>query len=443
MALPSQSERSTSNRPVMTRASANGRKPLFIAVGLVVAAGAVYGLWAFMPSGEKNPGTAEPTKLADAASKKPSPAPTQPIQQPAQQPQPVKPEPGPVVLRQGTGGGVVIPPSTNPGTAPAGPATVGSPVGQPDPSKPLPVDLGSPDLRPQPATNPSASPGTSPTSTGTGQPGTAPPNPLAPSGSTSEVRTLIAEADKANAEGKPLAARAAYSRALAHPGAGPTEQAEVREKAARLNDTLLFGPTVATGDPMTEMYVVAANDNLVKIARKRSLETDWRLIQRINKLPDPNSLRVGQKLKLVRGPFHAVVHKSEFRLDLFQGSPDEPDRWTYVKSFRVGLGESNGTPTGTFVIKKNSKLVDPPWANPRTGEKFAANDPKNPIGEHWLGWQGVGDAAIYKGFGLHGTIEPDSIGQQRSMGCVRMLPDDIATVYEFLTEEVSVVKVLP
>lgn len=443
MALPSQSERSTSNRPVMTRASANGRKPLLIAVGLVVAAGAIYGLWAFMPSGEKTPGSTDPTKLADAAAKKPSPAPAQPIQQPAQQPQPAKPEPGPVVLRQGTGGGVVTPPGANPGGTPAGPATVGSPVGQPDPSKPLPVDLGSPDLRPQPATNPSTSPGAGPTSTGAGQPGTTPTSPLAPSGSTGEVRTLIADADKANAEGKPLVARAAYSRAIVHPGAGPTEQAEAREKASRLNETLIFGPTVATGDPMTEMYVVAANDNLVKIARKRSLETDWRLIQRINKLPDPNSLRVGQKLKLVRGPFHAVVHKSEFRLDLFQGSPDEPDRWTYVKSFRVGLGESNGTPTGTFVIKKHSKLVDPPWVNPRTGEKFAANDPKNPIGEHWLGWQGVGDAAIYKGFGLHGTIEPDSIGQQRSMGCVRMLPDDIATVYEFLTEEVSVVKVLP
>jgi len=436
MALPSQSERSTSNRPVMTRASANGKKPMMIAVGLILAAGAIYGLWAFLPSGEKTPAKTDPTKLADSATKTPA----QPIQQPAAQPTPAKPEPGPVVLRQGSGGGVVTPPGTTPGTSPgtgpAGPATIGAPVKQPDPSKPPAVDLGSPDLRPQPT-----NPGTSPAPAGAGQPN--PENPLSPSGSTSEVRTLIAEADRAGTEGKPLVARAAYSRALMHPGAGPTEQAEVREKASRLNETLVFGPAVVTGDPMTEMYVVAANDNLVKIARKRSLETDWRLIQRINKLPDPNSLRVGQKLKLVRGPFHAVVHKSEFRLDLFQGSPDEPDRWTYVKSFRVGLGESNGTPTGTFVIKKNSKLVDPPWVNPRTGERFAANDPKNPIGEHWLGWQGVGDAAIYKGFGLHGTIEPESIGQQRSMGCVRMLPDEIATVYEFLTEEVSVVKVLP
>lgn len=433
MALPSQSERSTSNRPVMTRASANGKKPMMIALGLVLAAGAIYGLWAFMPSGEKTPSTTDQTKLADATRKTLEPAP--PIPQPAAQPAPSKPEPGPVVLRQGSGGGVVAPPGTTPGAAATGPGTIGVPVSQPDPSKPPAVDLGAPDLRPTPGTNPAPA--------GAGQPGVTPVNPLSPSGSTSEVRTLIAEADRASTEGKPLVARAAYSRALTHPGAGPTEQAEVREKAARLNETLVFGPSVATGDPMTEMYVVAANDNLVKIARKRSLESDWRLIQRINKLPDPNALRVGQKLKLVRGPFHAVVHKSEFRLDLFQGSPDEPDRWTYVKSFRVGLGESNGTPTGTFVIKKNSKLVDPPWVNPRTGEKFAANDPKNPIGEHWLGWQGVGDAAIYKGFGLHGTIEPESIGQQRSMGCVRMLPDDIATVYEFLTEEVSVVNVLP
>jgi len=285
------------------------------------------------------------------------------------------------------------------------------------------VDVTSPNLKPTPQNTPN----TTPTGGGVSE-------PLSPSASTSQVRTLIGQGDQAATGGRAIEARVLYSRALLNPEAGPTDQNELREKLTKINESLVFGPTVATGDTMTEMYVVAANDNLVKISKKRSLETDWRLIQRINKLPDSNSLRVGQKLKLVRGPFHAVVHKGEFRLDLFQGSPDEPDRWTYIRSFKVGLGEANGTPMGTFIIKKNSKLVNPPWVNPRTGEKFAADDPKNPIGEHWLGWQGVGDAAIYKGFGLHGTVDPESIGQQRSMGCVRMLPDDIATVWEFLVE---------
>ncbi|MDI1289897.1 MAG: L,D-transpeptidase family protein, partial [bacterium] len=197
------------------------------------------------------------------------------------------------------------------------------------------------------------------------------------------------------------------------------------------------------GDPLSETYTVASGDALVKIAKKRDLATDYRFIQRVNGITNPGSLKIGQKLKLVRGPFHAVVSKSDYRLDVFSGSPDEPEAWVYIRSFPVGLGSENGTPLGTFVVKKNSKLVNPHWVNPKTGEKFDADDPKNPIGEYWLGWEGQGSSSVYTGFGLHGTIEPSSIGNQKSMGCVRMLDQDIATVWEMLAEQISVVKVVP
>jgi hypothetical protein len=165
------------------------------------------------------------------------------------------------------------------------------------------------------------------------------------------------------------------------------------------------------------------------------------LIQRVNKMADAHALKVGQKLKLVRGPFHAVVHKSEYRLDIFAGSPDEPDSWLYIRSFKVGIGENNGTPLGTFQIK--SKMQNPDWKNPRTGEKFSKDDPKNPIGEYWLGWQGLGDSAPITGYGIHGTVDPSSIGQAKSMGCVRLLDDDIKFVYELLATKISIVRVVP
>jgi lipoprotein-anchoring transpeptidase ErfK/SrfK len=125
------------------------------------------------------------------------------------------------------------------------------------------------------------------------------------------------------------------------------------------------------------------------------------------------------------------------------GPPDKQDEWVYVKSFKVGLGEANGTPVGTFVVKKGSKLIDPPWINPHTGEKFAGGDPKNPIGHRWVGLEGQGDSAQHTGYGIHGTIDPDSIGQQRSMGCVRMATGDIELVWELLGQQVSVVKIVP
>src|SRR5262249_41497922 len=155
---------------------------------------------------------------------------------------------------------------------------------------------------------------------------------------------------------------------------------------------------------------------------------------------EPSKLKVGQKLKLVRGPFHAIVYKGDYRMDIFAGSPDEPDSWMFIRSIRVGLGENNGTPLGEYRVR--NKLANPDWRNPRTGEYFTANDPKNPIGEFWVGLEGVGQSVSNTGYGIHGTIDPNSIGQQKSMGCVRCADADIALVFEMLTEQISVVKIV-
>lgn len=427
MALPSQMERSTSNRPVTTRAASGARgslrKPAVVALGLLVAAGALYGVYTLLPRGTTSPDAAK----ANPVSVTP---PKTDVKVAAATPAPAKPVeviPPPVTIQQGSKGAV-----TNPNPSPSAGGNV--PGAGPDPTKPAPVDVNRPDLRPTPPAPAGGAGGTTP--------GT-PQQPLNPSNSTMQVRTLIETADRAAAGGRLVEARATYSAALLHPDAGPTDQAEVREKVTKINEDLVFSGKVTPGDPLSESYQVASGDSLERITRKRDLSTDWRLIQRINGIANPNALRVGQKLKLLRGPFHAVVHKSDFRLDLFAGSPDEPERWVYVRSFKVGLGAGGGTPLGTFIIKKNSKLLNPHWTNPKTGEKFDKDDPKNPIGEHWLGWEGVGDAKVYTGFGLHGTIEPESIGQEKSMGCVRMLPNDIALVWEMLGEQVSIVKVVP
>ena len=64
---------------------------------------------------------------------------------------------------------------------------------------------------------------------------------------------------------------------------------------------------------------------------------------------------------------------------------------------------------------------------------FKADDPMNPIGEHWLGLEGIETAnASLAGYGIHGTIEPESIGRDMSLGCVRLVAEDIAIVWETL-----------
>ena len=73
-----------------------------------------------------------------------------------------------------------------------------------------------------------------------------------------------------------------------------------------------------------------------------------------------------------------------------------------------------------------------------------ADDPQNPLGEFWIGLEGMdGHALGQQSYGIHGTIDPDSIGKQRSMGCVRMANEDIEVVWELLGQQVSVVRIVP
>lgn len=338
------------------------------------------------------------------------------------------------------------PGSTTPSTAnpPANPPATTGPSVDPATGKPASTDVTKPSLTPG-APNPNSNPG------GPGAPGNtlnpngpsvSPSGPLTPTGPTDEIRAAIADGDRKKAAGDLVGARAIYSRVLMNSKTPKSDQDALRSTVATINDELFFSTKVVAGDPIAETYAVQAGDNPTKIAKKNQLATDAELIEQINKVK-ATSLKVGQKLKLIRGPFNAIVHKGDFRVDLFWGPPSDPDSWLYIKSFKAGLGTNNGTPVGEFIVKSGSKLRNPPWTNPQTGEKFPANDPKNPIGKRWIGLEGLGESAKFKGYGLHGTIDPSSIGQQKSMGCVRLGDDDINFLFDVLADGVSAVKIQP
>ncbi|MCA9286921.1 MAG: L,D-transpeptidase family protein, partial [Phycisphaerales bacterium] len=219
------------------------------------------------------------------------------------------------------------------------------------------------------------------------------------------------------------------------------ERNQARKALGEINAVLVFSPRILPGDAFSEVYVVQSGDSLVRIAQERHLETDWRFLKRINGIADERRLREGQRLKLVVGTFHAVISKAEYRMDVYLGEGRER---VMVASFPVGLGEYNSTPTGAFKVRPRSKLVNPQWVNPRTGQAFSAEDPKNPIGERWIGLIGTEPSnKDIEGYGIHGTIDPGSIGQQASMGCVRMNAADVEVVYELLTEPDSTIEIIP
>ncbi|MFM7052994.1 MAG: L,D-transpeptidase family protein [Planctomycetota bacterium] len=301
-----------------------------------------------------------------------------------------------------------------------------------------------------PATTPATTPSTSPaTSSPAAEPAPATPTaqqapaskpagngfdavPAAPAPPAAAAGGADAELARglALAATDPIAARAAISAALL---SGSLDERASKQAADTINDIarrLVFTPSMNAGDPLFFTHTVASGESLERIVRKYKPGCDWRFVQRINAIKRPEAIRVGQRLKIPKGPFSAVVVKRDYRLDICLGAGS--DR-VVIACVPVGLGSENGTPVGRFRVKPGSKLIDPEWRHPHTGEYFASNDPKNPIGEHWLGLEGVeASNAQLAGYGIHGTIDLDSIGHDRSLGCVRLLADDVSLVWDAL-----------
>ena len=239
--------------------------------------------------------------------------------------------------------------------------------------------------------------------------------------------------------GQMVAARAQLSALLRSGSLTEGEAAQARGVLTDISDDLVFSKRITSDDTFCIEYIVRGGDTLSGIVHKMGLQVDWRFIQRINGIKSASSIRPGQNLKLITGPFHAKVDKATYRIDLYQGDGNEQ---VFVRSYKVGLGEFNSTPTGIFKVKRSSKLVNPTWRNPRTREFYSANNPENPIGERWIGLKGIEERTEdLSGLGIHGTIEPETIGTQSSMGCIRMGAEEVAQVYEMLSEGVSIVEI--
>ncbi|MCH8822506.1 MAG: L,D-transpeptidase family protein [Planctomycetes bacterium] len=260
-------------------------------------------------------------------------------------------------------------------------------------------------------------------------------------GDPTRARDRIDDGKQHQATNQPLRARLSLSRALASGTLDLFQADRTRQELQAINNRLVFSREVVEGDPFVKTHVVKPGERLGSIVKSEGLLTDWRFILRINRIRDDTSVRAGQKLKLITGPFHVVIDKSDFRMDLYLGQGAQR---VYITSFPVGLGENNSTPTGLFRVRTNSKLVNPEWTNPWTRQRFTADNPANPIGERWIGLEGVEDHnRDFQGYGIHGTIDMDSIGKQSSMGCIRMGPEDVNLIYEVLVERASTIEIRP
>ena len=93
-----------------------------------------------------------------------------------------------------------------------------------------------------------------------------------------------------------------------------------------------------------------------------------------------------------------------------------------VRTYDVAIGKpSTPTPSGEFQII--NRLVNPTYYGTNV---VVAPGPANPLGVRWMGLS-------VKGYGIHGTNRPDSIGKAASHGCIRMKQADLEELFEMVS----------
>jgi len=98
-----------------------------------------------------------------------------------------------------------------------------------------------------------------------------------------------------------------------------------------------------------------------------------------------------------------------------------------VKIYDVAVGKSS-TPSPRGAFRVMNRIPNPTWYAPG---KVVGPGKQNPLGTRWIGLS-------VKGYGIHGTNVPSSIGKAASHGCVRMRQRDIEELYDMVDVGVSV-----
>lgn len=162
---------------------------------------------------------------------------------------------------------------------------------------------------------------------------------------------------------------------------------------------------------VSETYAVRRGDSPLKIVDSREKQRPYgpNVVLFWNYGPelDPKRIVAGDTLALPLEPLSIHVSLAHRFLDLVVGG-------VVVKEFAVGVGKpETPTPQGEYVVK--DKYRNPDWHSPKGVIRYG--DPKNELGDAWIE---ISSPEHPKGYGIHGTNRPDTVGTECSNGCVRL-----------------------
>jgi len=191
---------------------------------------------------------------------------------------------------------------------------------------------------------------------------------------------------------------------------------EAEKILGQINTSLLLSPA-----PMPEKteYIVKSGDILENLAKKHG--TTVELIKKCNSLQG-KMIHPGDRLRIFNVKLTIIISKSRNNLLLKANN-------RFFKRYPVGTGKFGTTPVGTFII--SDKIVEPPWWRP-DGKMIPFGDKENVLGTRWMSLTATGETPKLRGYGIHGTWEPDTIGKQASAGCVRLVNPDVEELFTII-----------
>ncbi|OVE75357.1 hypothetical protein BVX97_04590 [bacterium E08(2017)] len=198
---------------------------------------------------------------------------------------------------------------------------------------------------------------------------------------------------------------------------------QVEVSLGKIHIHLIMTPSAM---PEKAEHVVKSGDSLDKIAKKYNTTVD--LLAKSNNISNPSLIKAGDVVRVFNGTFKCKVSKSNNDMVIYLDDK-------FFKRYRVGTGKFGKTPVGTFILTEKQK--EPVWWHP-SGKSYQFGEPENILGTRWMSLKATGNTPDVKGYGIHGTWEPQSIGKAESAGCVRMRNEEVEELYTYLPNGTAV-----
>ncbi len=185
------------------------------------------------------------------------------------------------------------------------------------------------------------------------------------------------------------------------------------QEVDRLLSQLAGSVIYSTEHRLEPPYMVKSGEQLQDIAARYAVP--WQLLAKINGITQSDQLRVGQQLKVLRGPFSATIDLSQRRITLMLNR-------RYAGQFSIEVDPTTTVEEGHWSV--NQKLLTPGNVNQFSSSPVTPTEDRSLVLSNSTG--GTNQLVIIRG--ANASIAADPAGR-----VIRLSSADVSDVYDILS----------